>query len=279
MSILAIVLGVIGTIAAVLSILKMKLKDVIYTRSTIGLDTAELSTLRQVYDARVGIGLVIISGFLQIFCELYKEITCKVFWIISCIVVLLSIGYWFFMYSVFKNDETELLDQMEEELRNALIESIIKKKHFIKRKETIKYKKLINGIKGKNSFFDFETVNKCIDEIVSNKSKNEKIKEIKYLICHFEAISNKSRVYAIFAICFALLIEVFSYLIMQQFNLNFVGFVLGTVVIICIVAIRVLYRDYKECFVLKALNFKLDELNNKNMDNIESSDMDSYKER
>ena len=54
LSVLATLLGVIGTIKSILAILKMRLKDVIYERSALGQDTKELSTLQQVYDARVG---------------------------------------------------------------------------------------------------------------------------------------------------------------------------------------------------------------------------------
>ena len=55
LSVFAIILGTIGTIKAILAILKMRLKDVIYERTSIGEDTKELSLLQQVYDARVGI--------------------------------------------------------------------------------------------------------------------------------------------------------------------------------------------------------------------------------
>ncbi len=269
LSVLAIVVGIIGTTAAILSILRMKLEDVIYTRTALGFDTSELSTLRQVYDARVGIGLVIISGLLQVFCELYQEITYKIFWMVGYMVVLLSAAYWIIMYIVYKNSEAELLDQMPEEIRNALVDSIIKKKCFIKGREVSKYKKLINGIKGKNSSLNFETVSRCIDEIISDKSENEKMKKIKSLVCYFEGISHKSNAYMILTICFALLIGIFSILLARQFNLELVCFISGDVIIMCIIAIGVLHRDYKEAFILKVLNFKLEELNNQRIDNKE----------
>ena len=54
LSVFAIVLGTFGTIKTILSILKMRLKDIIYQRTALGQDTEELSILQQVYDARVG---------------------------------------------------------------------------------------------------------------------------------------------------------------------------------------------------------------------------------
>lgn len=276
LSILAIVLGIGGTVVAILSILKMKIEDVIYTRKVLGIDTSELATLRQIYDARVGIGLVIISGLLQVFCELYQGITCEIFWMVSGIVVLLSLVYWIIMYGVYKNGEAELLDRMSEEVKRELINRKIK--YSIKRKDVNKYKNLINGINSKNASFNFEMVDKCIDERMVDKSENEKIKEIKSLICYFEGVKNKSNVYVIFTICFALLTTVFSNLTAEYFDLVIILFMLGIVIVLAIIAFGVLHRDYKEAFVLKVLNFKLDELNNQSADNLKISDINNYKE-
>ena len=71
LSVLATLLGVIGTIKSILALLKMGLKDVMYERSALGQDTKELSTLQQVYDARVGIALVIVSSIVQVISELF----------------------------------------------------------------------------------------------------------------------------------------------------------------------------------------------------------------
>lgn len=272
LSILAIVLGTIGTIKAIFSVLKMNLQDVLYARSVIGQDTSELATLRQVYDARVGIGLVILSGLLQVFCALYGRITCRIFLVVSGIVVLSAVIYWIFMYIIYKDDEAELLDQMNEVLRDGYRDRIMTKKAYIKRKYMHKYKQLIKAIKGRAVFFNFENVNKCIDEIISNKSRDEEIKRVKALICLFEGKSNKSNVYTIFAICFALLIGGVSNSIV--FNTYYALLLLAVCVILCIIAIGVLHRDEKASFVLKALNFKLEELNSQSVDDKEINQTD-----
>lgn len=259
--VLPIILGAIGTVKAIFSVLKMKLQDVIYTRSALGHDTSELATLRQVYDARVGIGLVILSVFLQVFFEIFNNITFENLCIVSGIVLVIVSAYWFFMYIIYKKDEAFLLDEMSEQVKNALRKTIMEKKTLIKWENMSKYDQLIKTIKGKAVFFNFENVNKGIDEIISNRSHDEKIKCVKALICLFEGKSNKSNVYTIFTICFALLIGVVSNSIVFK-----IYYAVLICIILCIIAIGVLHKDNKESFILKALNFKLEELNNQSVD-------------
>lgn len=122
MSIFAIVLGTIGTIKTILSILKMRLKDIIYQRSALGQDTEELSILQQVYDARVGIVWVILSGILQVIEKLYGEMNC----ILCCIVFAVTIGFalvwWLSMFCIYKRARKKLEEAMSEELKNSLNE-------------------------------------------------------------------------------------------------------------------------------------------------------------
>lgn len=120
LSVFATVISVIGTIVAILSILKMGLKDVIYERTVIGTDTRELSSLRQVYDARVGTVLLVISGVVQIIAELFNKITCCEFWIVLGVTGGICISWWISMYLVYRKGRKRLLDDMPDEIKKHL---------------------------------------------------------------------------------------------------------------------------------------------------------------
>lgn len=119
LSVLGIVLGVIGTIKAILTVLKMRLKDVIYESTALGLDTKELSTLQQVYDARVGIVLVIVSGIIQVINELLNEINCQIFCLISIGALIISSFWWISMYILYKKGKMRLMERMLNEIKNS----------------------------------------------------------------------------------------------------------------------------------------------------------------
>lgn len=120
LSIFAIVLGTIGTIKTILSILKMRLKDVIYQRSALGQATEELSILRQVYDARVGIVWVILSGILQVIEKLCAEMNCYVFYTILFAFILIIVIWWFFMRIIYRRSKVKLIEGMPQEIKDYL---------------------------------------------------------------------------------------------------------------------------------------------------------------
>lgn len=122
LSIFAIILGIIGTIKTILSILKMRLKDVIYQRTPLGKDTEELSILRQVYDARVGIVWVILSGALQVFENLYGEISCNAFYIVLVVTIVIVVIWWLSMFYIYNKAKTKLLEKMSQEIKDSLSE-------------------------------------------------------------------------------------------------------------------------------------------------------------
>ena len=117
LSVLATLLGVIGTIKSILALLKMGL---MYERSALGQDTKELSTLQQVYDARVGIALVIVSSIVQVISELLNEINCLMFCLVIIVAFAFSCVWWISMYIIYKKGKTRLIEKMPEEIRNSL---------------------------------------------------------------------------------------------------------------------------------------------------------------
>lgn len=72
MSAVSCVLTVVGTILSVLCVLKMSVKDVMYTRTCEGHDNAQFTVLEQRYYARRGIGVIIIGAILQIISILWS---------------------------------------------------------------------------------------------------------------------------------------------------------------------------------------------------------------
>lgn len=141
-----------------------------------------------------------------------------------------------------------------------------------------KIQKLRNSIKKKCSFEDYEHVNKCINEIISDKREGDDIKEIKALICQIESILNKSNSNSILALSYAILMGVIA--ILSNISILNKDIVLTLMVsLFLIVATFFLTlsawttqkKDYKDTFVLKVLNFKLEELNNKKIGENDSS--------
>lgn len=163
---------------------------------------------------------------------------------------------------------------------NIIIGAIMRK---IKLSKYDKYKELrkkIKTLKRREAIEDFKDVNKCIEEILQNKSRKDATEEIKSLICQFEGNLNQANHYSVMAVAYAVLISGFSILsdmissfidpndlVFAKINLSmfiplyrFIAIV--GLIIICI-ALKTYVRDYKNTFILRALNFKLDELNEK----------------
>ena len=118
--IFAIILGIIGTIKTISSILKMRLKDVIFQKTALGQDTEELSILQQVYDARVGIILVILSGVLQIFEKLFGKINGNIFWIVLITAIVIAVTWWLFMLCIYRKQKEKLEEKMSPEIKKNL---------------------------------------------------------------------------------------------------------------------------------------------------------------
>lgn len=129
----------------------------------------------------------------------------------------------------------------------------------------------------------YEKVNKYIGDIINKReNKDEAIKEIKSIICQFEGILNKANSYAVLAVSFALLTSVFAIasIILQIGNSSVedTKILLGLLLAIAIISVFVVVwigigikrDDYKDAFILKALNFKLDELNKNSESNKEN---------
>ena len=131
--IIAIILGGVGTVKTLLSILKMRLKDVIYMRTASGFDTQELPALQQVYDARVGIVWVILSGGIQVFEKLYGEMDCNAFLILVVIITAIFVIWWYFMYHIYKKGMIKLIQNMPEVIREGIPQNM---KKFLKYVDT-----------------------------------------------------------------------------------------------------------------------------------------------
>lgn len=120
LSVYAVVLGSAGTIAAIMSILKMSIKDIMHQRSAIGQDTSQLAVLKQQYDARVGTTWVIISGIIQIITILWKEIKDVQFWCIFLVSLAAALTSWGLFYVIYRMRDKELKDGMPLEVRKFL---------------------------------------------------------------------------------------------------------------------------------------------------------------
>ena len=83
-------IGVIGTVYAVLSILKMEIKDVLNTITYGGLETRDQDVLLQREQARIGIPLVVISWIYQSIFSLIKVNTAYGF-IASIVLIVISV--------------------------------------------------------------------------------------------------------------------------------------------------------------------------------------------
>ena len=102
LTVIAIAIGAIGTVKAVLSVIKMRLKDIILSRSTLQQDIAEISVLHQVYDARVGTALVIFSAIIQASLEFIDITSFTIFVSIAVMILVVTISWWIIMYILYR---------------------------------------------------------------------------------------------------------------------------------------------------------------------------------
>lgn len=149
------------------------------------------------------------------------------------------------------------------------------------------YEKLRNKVEMEGEIQDFMEVNKCIKDILSDEYKDNKIKIdiIKSLICHFEGKLNKANYLMVITIGFALVICSISLLgIILDLDKNVIVitilcfFVLGITLYVGYSSIEEKKSGYKDAFILKALNFKLDELIEESKHTEEENASDKKKE-
>ena len=129
-------------------------------------------------------------------------------------------------------------------------------------------KELRKAIKKKCASEDLENINKCIENRLSGKSEGDKIKIIKSLICDLEGKLNKAIFYSIAAISYALIIGAASLFCGMKYVSDVPKAATAlTMIVVAVVLIiaGTIYsiNDKKDTFILKALYFKLDELNEK----------------
>lgn len=110
---IGIAIGAIGTVKAVLSVIRMRFKDIILSRSALQQDTAELSVLKQVYDARVGTLLVIFSAIIQASVEFIDIELPLIFGIIAVAIFIVVILWWIIMYILYRIGKKRIEDKME----------------------------------------------------------------------------------------------------------------------------------------------------------------------
>lgn len=138
------------------------------------------------------------------------------------------------------------------------------------RRNMSKIKKLKQSIDGKCASEDYKQVNKCINEIICDEQKEAAIKELKALICQLEGNGNQANAYTVMGICYSFAIGAISIVGIVSneervlFSIILSVAVVVVVVVLALAAMIIKKISYKEAFILKALNFKLEELNNKN---------------
>ena len=86
------------------------------------LRSGELPILQQVYDARVGIVWVVLSGMLQVFEKLYGEMNCDIFYIVFTGSIVIVVVWWLSMLFIYRSARRKLIEGMPEELKNSLNE-------------------------------------------------------------------------------------------------------------------------------------------------------------
>lgn len=136
----------------------------------------------------------------------------------------------------------------------------------IEKRNMNQIQKLKRSINRKCVSEDYEQVNECINEIICDEQKVPDIKEIKAMICQLEGQGNQTIAYTVMSICYSFFAGVISTInIVGNEESAFLSIILLFVVVALVpLSIIIKHKDYKEAFILKALNFKLEELNNKN---------------
>ena len=138
------------------------------------------------------------------------------------------------------------------------------------------YKELRKAVKTRYASENFDKVNKCIENKLSGKSEYEQVNKIKSLICYIEGKLNETIFFPIAAICYSLAIgaiTVICDMVGASDNQKIgVGLTMLAIAII-LICIGALYAriNKKDTFILRALNFKLDELNDKKENSKEAS--------
>ncbi len=105
LSVLACLFNLFGTIFAVLSIVKMSFKDVMWTRTYDYFNNSEKAVFEQRYNARVGISIIFIGAILQVICIFYKNISFLWFIILAGIANMIAVTIWLLEKHRMKKDK------------------------------------------------------------------------------------------------------------------------------------------------------------------------------
>ena len=104
----ATVMITFGTIYAIFCVIRMSLKDVIYTRTCEGLDNAQFTVLEQRYYARSGITIIIVGSIVQNIATLWKKISIQNFGIVLGCSILFIISILIIFRKKYKKEKREL---------------------------------------------------------------------------------------------------------------------------------------------------------------------------
>ena len=123
LTVIAIAIGTIGSVIAVLSVIKMNEKSIMSTKTALQHDTSELSTLREVYEAKAGTGLVVLAAIVQGALE-FVHITSSMFFGVAVTVI---IGFAFLVGIIaiilHRKKKKKMIDAMEPQIKVAYEES------------------------------------------------------------------------------------------------------------------------------------------------------------
>ena len=127
----------------------------------------------------------------------------------------------------------------------------------------------------------FDKVNQCIENKIPSKDENDKIRKIKSLICYIEGKLNETNSYTLSTISFAAIIggiTIASSIENDCIKTIFMILLFAVAAILIIHSNKIFKSNYKDTFILKALNFKLDELIEESKRTEEESVSDKKKE-
>ena len=118
LQLIAALTNVFGTIYAVLSILRLKPKDLYQAITIEGMDKNDESLLTQKKQARIGISLVIYAWILQVLFSFYEVLSCKIFalFVLAYVVITTILGLLLFLANKrFEKKYFELKKKMDSE--------------------------------------------------------------------------------------------------------------------------------------------------------------------
>lgn len=123
LTVIAIAIGTIGSVIAVLSVIKMNEKGIMSTKTALQHDTSELSTLCEVYEAKAGTGLVVLAAIVQGALE-FVHITSSMFFGVAVTAILgFAILVCVIAVILYRKKKKKMIDEMDPLVRTAYEES------------------------------------------------------------------------------------------------------------------------------------------------------------